>query len=354
MSLGIPNYRTIKNLNSETKIQIDFTHHQAAHCENGVVSNLMKHNGFQISEPMVFGIGSGLLFCYIPFLKVNHAPVVTYRALPGHIFKKFAKRTGVKIKREKFKDPKKAQARLDENLKIDNPVGLQVGVFNLLYFPDEYRFHFNAHNMVVYGKKDDRYLISDPVMETVTSLSEKELEKVRFAKGAFAPKGHMYYPISFPENLELEKAIVKGIKDTCKSMLAPVPYVGYKGIQKIAGLIRKWPKQKGAKTASHYLGQVVRMQEEIGTGGGGFRYIYAAFLQESGMLIGNKKLVELADEMTEIGNLWRDFALEASRIYKNRSRNGGTQMDAYNDVADQLDHIANLEKMFFNKLKKSV
>lgn len=335
-------------------MEIEFTHHQAAHCENGVISNLMKHNGFSVSEPMVFGIGSGLLFCYIPFLKVNHAPVMTYRALPGHIFKKFAKRTGIKMKREKFRNPKDAQARLDENLANNNPVGLQVGVYNLLYFPDEYRFHFNAHNMVVYGKDNGRYLISDPVMEEVTSLSEKELERVRFAKGAFAPKGHMYYPISFPEKLNIEEAIVKGIKDTCKAMLAPVPLVGVKGIHLVAGLIRKWPEKKGIKTANHYLGQVVRMQEEIGTGGGGFRYIYAAFLQESSKLLGNEKLNELSKEMTEIGDLWRDFAVEASRIYKNRSRNVGSQTDSYNKVADQLDHIADLEKTFFKKLKKAI
>ena len=299
---------------------------------------------------MVFGIGSGLLFCYIPFLKVNHAPVFTYRAMPGLIFKKFAKRTGVKMKREKFSNPKDAKARLDENLKKNNPVGLQVGVYNLLYFPDEYRFHFNAHNMVVYGKQGDRYLISDPVMEEVTSLTEKELEKVRFAKGAFAPKGHMYYPISFPEKLELKNAIVKGIKDTCKTMLAPIPIVGVNGIHTTAGMIRKWPKKKGVKTANHYLGQVVRMQEEIGTGGGGFRYIYAAFLQESAKLLNNEKLNELSKEMTEIGDLWRDFAVEASRIYKNRS----AKTDSYNKVANQLDHIADLEKVFFKKLKKAV
>lgn len=338
----------------EQTMQVEFTHHQSAHCENGVVSNLMKHNGFQISEPMVFGIGSGLLFCYIPFLKVNHAPVITYRALPGHIFKKFAQRTGVKMHREKFGNPKDAQSRLDENLAKNNPVGLQVGVYNLLYFPDEYRFHFNAHNMVVYGKENDRYLISDPVMEEVTSLSEKELEKVRFAKGAFAPKGHMYYPISFPDTLKLESAIVKGIKDTCKTMLAPLPFVGYRGIHKVAALMRKWPEKKGVKTANHYLGQVVRMQEEIGTGGGGFRYIYAAFLQESGKLLKNDQLRALSKEMTQIGDLWRDFAVDASRIYKNRTRNTGTKADTYNKVADQLDHIATLEKNFFKRLKKAV
>ena len=137
-------------------------------------------------------------------------------------------------------------------------------------------------------------------------------------------------------------------------MLAPIPYVGYKGIHKTAGLIRKWPLSKGLKTANHYLGQVVRMQEEIGTGGGGFRYIYAAFLQESGKLMGNENLIELSGEMTQIGDKWRDFALDSSRIYKNRSRNAGTEMDAYNDVADQLDNIAELEKVFFKKLRKAI
>ncbi len=299
---------------------------------------------------MVFGIGSGLLFCYIPLLMVNHAPVMTYRAMPGFIFKRFAKRVGIKIEREKFKNPMAAKARLDDNLLKNNPVGLQVGVYHLIYFPDEYRFHFNAHNLVVYGKENGRYLISDPIMEQVTSLTEKELEKVRFAKGAFPPNGHMYYPTSFPEKLNLEPAIIQGIKHTCRDMLAPLPIVGVKGIRMIAKLIRKWPKSKGTKIANHYLGQVVRMQEEIGTGGGGFRYIYAAFLQEAGKLLKNDRLVELSKEMTAIGDLWRDFALEASRIYKNRS----VKDDAYNKVADQLMVIADKEEVFFKKLRKAV
>jgi hypothetical protein len=333
-------------------MEIDFKHKQAAHCENGVVANLMTYNGFTVSEPMVFGIGSGLLFTYIPFLKVNHAPVVSYRAMPGIIFTRFAKRVGIKIKREKFRNPQTAKARLDENLKKNNPVGLQVGVYNLPYFPDEYRFHFNAHNMVVYGKRESLYLISDPVMETVTSLTEKELEKVRFAKGAFAPKGHIYYPTAFPEKLQLEKAIIKGIKHTCRDMLAPVPIVGVKGIRKIAQLIRKWPKTKGIKIANHYLGQIVRMQEEIGTGGGGFRYIYAAFLQEAGKLLMNDQLLELSKEMTLIGDQWRDFAVEASRIFKNRSIN--VAVDQYDHVATLLEDIANKEEGFFKKLKKAI
>jgi len=331
-------------------MEINFTHHQTAHCENGVVSNLMKYNGFEISEPMVFGIGSGLLFCYIPFLKINHAPIVTYRIMPGQIFKRFAKRIGIKIKKEKFKNPQQAKARLDENLEKNNPVGLQVGVSNLVYFPDEYRFHFNAHNLIVYGKQNGNYLISDPVMETVTTLSTKELEKVRFAQGTFAPKGHMYYPIDFPKELNIKTAIIKGIKNTCRDMLAPMPILGVRGISYTANLIRKWPTKKGIKVANHYLGQIVRMQEEIGTGGGGFRYIYAAFLQESSKILNNRTLAELSKEMTVIGDLWRDFALNASRIYKNRS----AKSDAYNNVASQLEAIADKEEIFFKRLRKAI
>jgi hypothetical protein len=331
-------------------METNFTHHQSAHCENGVASNLLKHNGLNISEPMVFGIGSGLFFVYLPFLKVNYAPAISYRPMPGSIFNKLAKRLGLKIKRQKFSSEANAIKALDENLKNNIPSGLQVGVYNLTYFPDEYRFHFNAHNLVVYGKTETDYLISDPVMENVTTLTHDELNKVRFAKGAFAPRGQMYYPIQVPANVDLKGAIIKGIKNTCRDMLAPMPIIGVRGIRYVAKLIKKWPVKEGTKKANHYLAQIVRMQEEIGTGGGGFRFIYAAFLQEAAVILENDELQRLSLEMTAIGDLWRDFAVEASRVYKNRS----TKADVYNTLSDELLTIADKEEVFFKKLKKAI
>jgi hypothetical protein len=331
-------------------METNFTHHQSAHCENGVASNLLKHNGLNISEPMVFGIGSGLFFVYLPFLKVNYAPAISYRPMPGSIFNKVAKRLGLKIKRQKFSSEANAIKALDENLKNNIPSGLQVGVYNLTYFPDEYRFHFNAHNLVVYGKTETDYLISDPVMENVTTLTHAELNKVRFAKGAFAPRGQMYYPIQVPANVDLKSAIIKGIKNTCRDMLAPMPIIGVRGIRYVAKLIKKWPVKEGTKKANHYLAQIVRMQEEIGTGGGGFRFIYAAFLQEAAVILENDELQTLSLEMTAIGDLWRDFAVEASRVYKNRS----TKVDVYNLLSDELLAIADREEAFFKKLKKAI
>jgi len=75
------------------------------------------------------------------------------------------------------------------------------------------------------------------------------------------------------------------------------------------------------KLASHNLGHVVRMQEEIGTGGAGFRYLFAAFLKESHDMFGGEWLLESSELMTTAGNRWRDFAVEAARVVKNVDRN---------------------------------
>lgn len=300
---------------------------------------------------MIFGIGSGLLFFYFPWLKVNQAPAISYRTMPGHIFSKVARRLGFRVRRERFSSPKKAQQVLDEKLKTGFPVGLQVGVYHLTYFPDAYRFHFNAHNLVVYGKEGDTYLISDPVMEQPTKLSSQELEKVRFAKGVLSPKGHMYFPTHLPKHISLETTIRKGIRETCQKMLAPVPIVGVKAIRWVSKDILRWYDKRGVKITNHYLAQMIRMQEEIGTGGGGFRFIYGAFLEEAAEVLKNNTLKECSQEITAIGDLWRDFAVEVARLYKNRNQ---AHRAAYEDLSQRLLTIAQREEAFYKRLKKVV
>ena len=61
----------------------------------------------------------------------------------------------------------------------------------------------------------------------------------------------------------------------------PGPIAGIRGIRFTATKISQWRDKLGPQKAGSWLAQLVRMQEEIGTGGGGFRFIYAAFLQEA-------------------------------------------------------------------------
>jgi hypothetical protein len=329
-------------------MKIDFQHNQAAHCENGVTSNLLQFYGITLSEPMVFGMGSGYFFSHMPFIKLNGIAVTSFRVWPGWIFKRVTHRLGIRVKRKKYSNPDKAMQDLDELLAKGQPVGMLVGVFHLPYFPKEYRFHFNAHNITVFGKEEDRYLISDPVMENIETLSYEELKKVRFARGTYPPRGRMYYIDKVPAKPDFRSAIIKGIRKTAKDMLTiPLPMFGINGIRYLAKNLRKWPANMGGKTAALNLAQVIRMLEEIGTGGAGFRFIYAAFLQESAEKLNQPLLNEASAEMTAIGDAWRNFAGQAARCFKNRDKGSIT----YDAMADLLMDIADMEEKVFSKLR---
>lgn len=333
-------------------MKVDFKHIQAAHCENGVTTNLLRHSGVnQITEPLAFGIGSGLFYIYIPLIKLNNGPAIAFRTMPGLVFKRTCRALNIPVVRKKFSSKENAKLFLDQKLAEGQPVGCQVGVYFLPYFPKEYRFHFNAHNVIVYGKENDNYLISDPVMETVTTIGDYELERVRFAKGALAPRGQIYFP---KENTivtedQIRKAIKSGINRNVGAMLRiPGNIAGVDGIKYTADKIKKWKSTLGLEKAGLYLAQLVRMQEEIGTGGGGFRFIYAAFLQEAHQYIPNDKLLEISQLFTKSGDIWRNSAVQAAGIYKGRL----SEQSDFDDMSDYLYQIAEVEREAFKALSK--
>ncbi|MDB5144891.1 MAG: hypothetical protein JWQ66_3604, partial [Mucilaginibacter sp.] len=286
----------------------------------------------------------------IPLIKINNGPAIAFRTFPGLIFKRTCNALNIPVVRKKFSSKEQAENYLKERLEEGHPVGCQVGVYYLSYFPREYRFHFNAHNLIVFGKEDDNYLISDPVMETPTKLTSYELERVRFAKGALAPKGQIYYPKSkaIITDEQIKKAIISGIKNNVNQMLRiPGSFAGIRGIKNTGKKIKRWRDRLGLQKAGSYLAQLVRMQEEIGTGGGGFRYIYAAFLQEAYAYVQKEELLEISKLFTEAGDLWRTAAVQAAGIYKGRI---GSQKD-FDVMGDYLIEISVLEKEAFLALK---
>ncbi|MBW6510511.1 MAG: BtrH N-terminal domain-containing protein [Desulfuromonadaceae bacterium] len=332
-------------------MNIDFPHRQFAHCESGVTANLLNFHGLPCSEALVFGIGAGLFFGYVPFIKLNFLPLTTFRTGPGSIFKKATRRLGIEVGKQTFRNPLAAENEVDRLLAAGCPVGAQTGVFWLPYFPPAFRFHFNGHNLVIFGKEGDDYLISDPIFEQPVRCPAADLRKARFAKGALAPRGKIYYIEKMPQQFDLPHAVEAGIRDVCRVMLkTPVPLAGVRGIRLLARQMVKWPAKLGEKKTILQLGHIIRMQEEIGTGGGGFRFIYAAFLQEAAGVLENDKLVTLSQRCTEVGDLWRDFALIASRVCKGRA----AVQASFDDLAKLLHQCASQEERLFNALQAAL
>ena len=332
-------------------MKLNFDHMQlSAHCESGATVNMLGYYNIKISEPMVFGIGAGYYFGHLPFMKMNYSPATTFRALPGLCFSRACKNLGIAYERNTYSNPHKAMDELDRVLDKGIPVGVQVGVFHLPFFPPEYRMHYNMHNMVIYGKENDTYFVADSIVEGENKITFDELMRVRYAKGAFAPEGKMYYMKKIPETLDFKLPAIRGIKKTCHEMLdLPFWMVGVKGIRFYAKQLRKWPAKKGNKVASQYLMQSILSLEEIGTGGAGYRFIYGAFLNEAADLLQREELKELSIEMGEAGDRWRNFSYQGARNCKNRSE----PEFSYDLLADIILDCADREEQIFKKLKKN-
>jgi hypothetical protein len=239
---------------------------------------------------------------------------------------------------------------LNELLDAGLLVGLQASVFWLPFIPPDFRFHFNAHNLLAYGRDADNgdYLISDPVLEAAVLCPAADLTKARFARGVLAPKGLLYYPINPPCAPEWKTVLPAAIKKTARIMLhTPIPLIGVKGIRWLARAIERLPAAADAQAAKLHMGHLVRMQEEIGTGGGGFRFMYAAFLEEAAPLAQCPALAGLAAELVDIGDGWREFALAAARMIRDRDPLDPARL------AQCLRTQAAREQAFFTALAKA-
>ena len=128
-------------------------------------------------------------------------------------------------------------------------------------------------------------------------------------------------------------------------MLAPLFFVGVKGIRTVAKQIEKLATHPSEKYKRLYLGHIVRMQEEIGTGGAGFRYLYAYFLEQAADICQEPKYKQASEHMTEIGDMWRQFAGLCVKQCKKPI------MEGYNTVAEHLREIADKEQYIWQTLR---
>ncbi|MBK6281432.1 MAG: DUF4872 domain-containing protein [Draconibacterium sp.] len=125
-----------------------------------------------------------------------------------------------------------------------------------------------------------------------------------------------------------------------------IPYHGVNGIRILAKKLTKLSRKNEPEFLNLFMGNVIRMQEEAGTGGAGFRYMYAAFLQEASRTLKQDWILKESEEMTKIGDRWRDFAVIAGRILKGRN----SPTENISVIRETLFEIAEREKKLFKTL----
>jgi hypothetical protein len=324
----------------------------AAHCESGTLTSLLQHGGLEITEPLVFGIANGIFFGYFHKMKSFAFPTFIVRSKPGQMRKNIEKRLGVRFKSYDFRSPEAGMQKLDELIAGDIPVACQVDFFYMDYLPEWERVHINVHFMIVAGKEGSKYIVSDSYYPKFSELEASSLEKARFAGGSMSPKGFIFHNNIVPAHVDFEKAIIKGIKKGCFNMLKiPIPFLGVKGIRMFGKKVVDWPKfARDTEHLSHEIMKINILLEDQGTGGAGFRFMYATFLRQAADIVRNPALKELSGELMTIGDGWREISLFAARIGKNRDLGP----DKLKQLSEMLYDRADVEEKFFRRLAEAV
>ncbi|WP_264937179.1 BtrH N-terminal domain-containing protein [Streptomyces sp. A012304] len=275
------------------------------HCETTALGVLLRHLGLDLSEPMLFGLGSGLSFIYWDSKNMDF-PFLGGRVRPFELTRNLATGLGLELVVRETASPSRAWENLTAPIDAGRPVGLQLDSYYLDYFTS--KIHFGGHVVAMYGY-DDRsaYLVDTDRQGGAVSTSLTSLAQARAARGPMTAK-HRSFTFTTPEQLPSpQDRIIPAITACAGAFLdPPIANLGHRGIEKAGKLVRTWFQRTDAPQRD--LPQAALLMEEAGTGGALFRNLYRDFLGECTALFDSSRLRTGHTLYTEAATLWTEAA----------------------------------------------
>lgn len=341
------------------KIIIDgFNHFGGKHCETTAMRNVLAYHGFDVSEEMLLGLGGGVGFIYW-YMKLMQAPLIGTRTggKDNLFLKNICRRIGAGVEILETNSESRGYRNLIAQLKKGEPAIVHGDMAYLPYLALPEGVHFGGHMFVVYGidESKDIIYISDRSQNPLF-VRVNDLAAARGSKHPPFPPKHRLLAISYQSALEIKEGdILNSIYECCSSMLnPPISNIGIAGIRKWAGLVTKWPEQFSGLSLYGCLMNTYMYIEIGGTGGSGFRGMYAAFLDESADITGRKDLAEAAGLFRDCAAKWsavarcsmpdsdpilgqaRKLILKKNKLFEEKGSEGFREMLAINKNLDEL------------------
>jgi len=248
------------------------THAIGRHCGSSAIRDLLEFNGLNISEAMCFGLGSGL---GVTYLEMADAPVpflVHVRSLgfEARVFESI----GIPFEWQTFESPESAATALEICLDAGHPTLLLTDIFYLPYFNSS--THFPGHAIAAWSRNPETgaVFVTDTERPSVLSVTREALTRARFStQPPFIHYGNMFTPTAFQGEITPEM-ITGVIHDNAKSLAVS----GISALETWLAELSRWGATGDWHWTTRFAYQII---EKRGTGGGGFRKMYAEFLDEA-------------------------------------------------------------------------
>ncbi|MFC4013200.1 BtrH N-terminal domain-containing protein [Nonomuraea purpurea] len=280
------------------------------HCETTALGVLLRHEGLDLSEPLLFGLGSGLSFIYWD-AKSMEFPFLGGRVKPFELTRNLAARLGLTLQVEETGSPRKAWQNVSARIDAGVPVGLQLDCYHLDYFRS--KVHFGGHVVAMYGY-DERhaYLVDTAQQGGAVRTSRDTLAMARAERGPMTAR-HRSFSITLQGRPpSWQDQLIPAIKACADAFLAaPIANLGHRGIEKAARQVPKWLLRTDEPKRN--LPQAAELMEKAGTGGALFRALYRDFLGECARLIDDDRLRTGHRLYSEAAALWTDVATLIAR-----------------------------------------
>ncbi|MFF5587385.1 BtrH N-terminal domain-containing protein [Streptomyces hygroscopicus] len=275
------------------------------HCETTALGVLLRHEGLDLSEPMLFGLGSGLSFIYWDS-KAMGFPFLGGRVKPFELTRNLTAALGLDLLVGETTSPRKAWQNVAAPIDAGRPVGLQLDSYHLDYFTT--KAHFGGHIVAMYGyDEQDAYMVDTGPQGGAVSTSLAGLARARAERGPMTAR-HRSFTITAPgDPTPPRDRIIPAIRTCADAFLnPPIGNLGHRGIEKAAREVPKWLRR--SDDPGEDLPRAAALMERAGTGGALFRNLYRDFLAECAQLIDSSHLRTGHTLYTEAAALWTQVA----------------------------------------------
>ncbi|MFE2108756.1 BtrH N-terminal domain-containing protein [Kitasatospora sp. NPDC059463] len=275
------------------------------HCETTALGVLLRHEGIDLSEPMLFGLGAGLSFVYWDGRGMDF-PFLGGRVKPFELTRALAARLGLELDVRETASARRAWQNVVGELDAGRPVGLQLDSYHLEYFTS--RVHFGGHVVAMEGyDAHDAHLVDTAQQGGAVTTSLASLAAARAERGPMTAR-HRSFTLTRPGGAPDVRGLPAPAMAACAAAFLnpPIANLGHRGIAKAAALVPGWLAR--ADRPRIQLPQAARMMEQAGTGGALFRNLYRDFLGESADLLGDPRVRGARDRYAEAAAGWTEVA----------------------------------------------
>lgn len=330
-------------MNVSSHLISPFSHKIGSHCGSTLMRDILQFYGYNLTEELCFGIGSGLGFVY---RKSWDPPLYMVLGRGQDLEEKIGEHMGFFTATNITYDNETAWHDVKAMIDSNTPVLLDIDASLIDYLKERFNLfehvRYGGHRVCLlgYNMASSNVIVADYAWQELKKIDFSTFSAARSSDIGEFPSRNLWYRFYFPQKtLSIEESIARGIGFTVHNMLYPPNrQSGLQGMLKFVRQVRLWPYESTDNAhvmKNAYIAYM--MLETVGTGGGNFRRIYARFLREAAKILKEPLLEQLSQTYFGLAKEWSKIAkllLESSKNIESGifDKNNSSLQTCLNDV----------------------